>query len=135
MIRREVLDAIGLFDEKYNFWYEDVDLCHRALNAGWESWFVPEASILHRGGASWGLLDSGVRALWRFRNMMRYARSYFTPGKFLALRGIVAGVLLIRLPIVFAAGFWPGVNTRKTWKGAWKDYLKLLREVVLNQDR
>jgi hypothetical protein len=129
-IRRDVLEQISLLDERYEFWYEDVDFCHRALKAGWELWYVPEARILHHGGGSSALLDASTRSLWRFRSMMRYARKYFSPVRLAALRIVLAGVLLMRLPLVLAALFWPFGKTRSMWRGAWKAYLTLLGEVV-----
>ncbi len=50
--RRTCLDEIGGFDEKFFLYYEDVDLCVRAAQAGWEIWHVPQAIIQHRSGAS-----------------------------------------------------------------------------------
>ena len=50
--RRSTWDAIGGFDEKFFLYYEDVDLCLRASQAGWEVWHVPEAVISHQSGAS-----------------------------------------------------------------------------------
>lgn len=52
MIRRQVIEKIGLFDEKFFTWFEEVDLCKRAKNAGWEIWYTPVAEIIHHGGAS-----------------------------------------------------------------------------------
>jgi len=43
LVRREVFEGTGLLDERYRFWYEDVDFCARAFEAGWELWYVPEA--------------------------------------------------------------------------------------------
>ena len=40
-IRRRVLDEIGVFDERYFLYHEEVDFAHRAADAGWETWFVP----------------------------------------------------------------------------------------------
>ncbi len=56
--RRFSWDAIGGFDEKFFLYYEDVDLCLRASQAGWEVWHVPEAVVSHQSGASFaGNLD------------------------------------------------------------------------------
>lgn len=129
LIRREVFENIGLLDESYEFWYEDVDLCRRALEAEWELWYVPEAKVSHEKGASSALLDAGKRSLHRFRNMLRYARSSFSPGRLTALRMIIAWVLFFRLPFVLVASIWPGDAGRK-WRGAGKAYLTLLGEVI-----
>ena len=56
--RRSTWDAIGGFDEKFFLYYEDVDLCLRASQAGWEVWHTPEAVVSHQSGASFnGNLD------------------------------------------------------------------------------
>ena len=52
--RRSILDKIGGFDEKFFLYYEDVDLCLRVTQAGWEVWHVPEAVVEHQSGASFG---------------------------------------------------------------------------------
>jgi GT2 family glycosyltransferase len=46
-IRREVLDQVGLLDEGFFMYCEDVDLCYRARQAGWEVWYCPDAVITH----------------------------------------------------------------------------------------
>jgi N-acetylglucosaminyl-diphospho-decaprenol L-rhamnosyltransferase len=77
LIRRAVLEQVGLFDEAFFLYFEEVDLALRAARAGWESWYVPAASILHDAGASTGA--SAGREL--ARRMPRYwfesRRRYF----------------------------------------------------------
>jgi N-acetylglucosaminyl-diphospho-decaprenol L-rhamnosyltransferase len=58
MIRREVLTSIGLFDEDYFLYFEEVDFCHRAQQAGWECWYVPESRVVHLVGQSTGVTDT-----------------------------------------------------------------------------
>lgn len=50
--RRAMLDQIGLFDEDFISYYEDVDLSLRALLAGWKARYVPAARCYHKRGAS-----------------------------------------------------------------------------------
>ena len=52
LLRRPVMKEIGLFDENFFMYYEDVDLCLRIRNAGWKIIFVPDAVITHIGGKS-----------------------------------------------------------------------------------
>lgn len=52
LYRKATLDAIGLFDEDYFAYYEDVDLAWRAQNAGWKCFYVPSAIVYHIHGAS-----------------------------------------------------------------------------------
>jgi N-acetylglucosaminyl-diphospho-decaprenol L-rhamnosyltransferase len=51
-IRRRMLDEIGAFDERFFLYHEEVDLAHRAADAGWETWFVPSSEALHEGRGS-----------------------------------------------------------------------------------
>lgn len=48
LVKREVFENIGLLDEDFPFYQEDVDFCIRAANAGFEIWYRPEALIWHR---------------------------------------------------------------------------------------
>lgn len=60
MIRREVLEQIGFFDETYFLYYEETDLCLRAQRAGWKIMYLPTASVAHIGGASTGVTSQKV---------------------------------------------------------------------------
>lgn len=52
LLRRAALDQIGWLDESYFMYTEEVDLCYRLAQAGWELWWVSQAQVLHYGGAS-----------------------------------------------------------------------------------
>lgn len=52
LIRRDVFEKVGLFDEKLFLYYEDVDLCFRAKKLGYTSFFEPMALLYHIGGAT-----------------------------------------------------------------------------------
>ena len=54
LIRRALLEEVGLFDEGFFLYFEEVDLSLRAAREGWESWYVPTAKVLHEAGASTG---------------------------------------------------------------------------------
>ncbi|HEX5984217.1 MAG TPA: glycosyltransferase family 2 protein [Solirubrobacterales bacterium] len=53
LLRRDLFDALGGYDERYFAFYEDVDLNVRARIAGWRFGYVPEAVVWHVGNASW----------------------------------------------------------------------------------
>jgi GT2 family glycosyltransferase len=53
LLRRELFDDLGGYDESYFAFYEDVDLNVRARIAGWSFGYVPEAVVWHLGNASW----------------------------------------------------------------------------------
>ena len=51
LLRRAMLDELGGWDEGYRHYVEDIDLCYRAMRAGWERWYVPAARRDARLGA------------------------------------------------------------------------------------
>ncbi|MBM3423283.1 glycosyltransferase family 2 protein [Chlorobium limicola] len=51
IVRKKMLDEIGAFDERFFIYYEETDLCLRAKQAGWSIWFIPDAEVMHIGGA------------------------------------------------------------------------------------
>ncbi len=57
MIRREVLEEVGLFDEGFFLYFEETDLCRRAALAGWPTYYVVESRVAHVGHGSTGLKD------------------------------------------------------------------------------
>ncbi len=52
LIRKEVIDQVGLFDPRYFLYYEEIDLCFAAKRAGWTITFFPHTSVVHLGGES-----------------------------------------------------------------------------------
>ena len=46
--RRTMLEEIGGWDAGYRHYVEDIDLCYRAMRAGWERWYVPSATVTPR---------------------------------------------------------------------------------------
>jgi GT2 family glycosyltransferase len=52
MLRRTALEQVGSFDESYFMYTEEVDLCYRLTQAGWELWYAPQAQVIHYGEAS-----------------------------------------------------------------------------------
>jgi GT2 family glycosyltransferase len=52
MIKREVIEELGLFDPKYFMYYEDMDLCYRYKKNGYFSVILPSVTFVHIGGQS-----------------------------------------------------------------------------------
>lgn len=52
LYRRAMLDEVGLFDEDFFAYLEDVDLAWRARRAGWRCWYAPKARVLHHHSAT-----------------------------------------------------------------------------------
>jgi hypothetical protein len=76
MMRREVIEDVGLMDEGYFLYFEETDFVRRARRAGWSCWHVPHARVVHLVGQSSGVTsrDSAARrtpAYW-FESRRRY---------------------------------------------------------------
>ncbi|QYK42462.1 MAG: glycosyltransferase family 2 protein [Paracoccaceae bacterium] len=72
MMRMDVLDRIGLFDEGFFLYFEETELCHRAAAAGWPADYVVESRVAHVGSASTGMKGwRRVPGYW-FDSRMRY---------------------------------------------------------------
>ncbi len=81
-VRREVLDAIGGLDEGFFLYFEEVDFCRRARAAGWTCWYVADARVLHREGASTGIGEVARRRppYWFASRRRFFAKAYGTLG-------------------------------------------------------
>ena len=68
LVRREAADAVGLFDESFFMFWEETDWLYRFHRAGWKTWFLPEAEVVHVGGATHGgrMFAENVKALVGF---------------------------------------------------------------------
>jgi N-acetylglucosaminyl-diphospho-decaprenol L-rhamnosyltransferase len=100
LLRREALDEIGLFDEGYFMYVEDVDLCTRLRQAGWEVRFCPELEVVHIGGVSTGGYRSRRMTLEHSRSIYRYFVKFGSPGARAALRPLVRLALRLRAELV-----------------------------------
>ena len=61
IIRRQVIEDIGLMDENYFLYFEEVDFCRRAKQAGWECWHVPDSRVMHLEGAATNIRTTARR--------------------------------------------------------------------------
>lgn len=52
VMRRKAIDEVGAFDERFFFYGEDVDICTRFARSPWHVKFLPDAEVVHYGGAS-----------------------------------------------------------------------------------
>ncbi|MEW6618521.1 MAG: glycosyltransferase family 2 protein [bacterium] len=72
MVRKKMLDQIGLMEEKYYFYYEEPDICLRAKKAGYKVYYTPDAQIIHYFAATtrksnpFFMIDKSLNALHSF---------------------------------------------------------------------
>lgn len=94
-VRREAIEQVGLLDEQYYMYVEEIDWSKRIVSTGWAAYCVPQAVITHYGGQSTGQvrLNSFIN-LWAGR--YRFYRRYYHPLKLVAARWIVRAGLARR---------------------------------------
>lgn len=98
MLRQDMLDRIGLFDEGFFLYFEETDLCHRAACAGWPVDYVRASAVAHIGSETTGMKNwRRIPRYWldsRRRYFLKnYGRGYYAA----ATAAHVAGGLLHRL--------------------------------------
>ena len=73
MVRHEVFTSVGLLDEQYFMYYEELDFCLQAHKLGWQCWYVPQSRVIHLVGQSSGVNNSAKRRpqYW-FNSRRRY---------------------------------------------------------------
>jgi len=76
LIRRDVIEEVGLLDEAFFLYYEDMDYCRRAKAAGWRARLCPAAHVLHDVSASSGGRDSPMERYWMAQSSGRYFRKH-----------------------------------------------------------
>lgn len=99
LVRRLALDEVGLFDEAYWMYFEDLDLCYRFAQAGWLTWYEPSLVVSHVKHGTTGLhrrprLDAAFYGgMVRFYRS-HYARAHSAPVNLAAYAGISAAFVV-----------------------------------------
>ncbi len=104
LIRRQTMEDIGVLDDRYFLYFEEIDYCESARRAGWDVVFYPYASVIHLGGQS--SLKTGKRVSAKGRQIVairitsefRYYRKMYGWQHVL----LAAGIELIWNQVVYA---------------------------------
>ncbi len=76
MIKKEVFESVGFFDDDYFLYYEDNDLCQRAKKKGFESYYQPKAILWHLNAGSAGGSGSKLQDYYITRNRLLFGFKY-----------------------------------------------------------
>ena len=99
LLQRRALDEVGLFDEGYFMYVEDVDLCTRLRRAGWQVLFSPEVEVVHEIGVS-TRGQRGRMAFQHSRSVYRYFSKFEATGAKAVLKPFVWLALVIRAALI-----------------------------------
>jgi N-acetylglucosaminyl-diphospho-decaprenol L-rhamnosyltransferase len=103
-IRRETIEGIGPFDERFFLYHEEVDYAKRAADAGWETWFVPASEAVHEGmGSARGQYDVEKRKQTSRRKywIKHHGRAWYyslvgaLAGRYALYAGVLAGAVVL----------------------------------------
>lgn len=76
LTRREVLDRVGLLDERFPIWFEDVDWCARVDQSGGTLLYVGTETVVHAAGASFAGWQSPAKEAMFYRSLLLYFRKH-----------------------------------------------------------
>ncbi len=78
LVRREIFEALGGFDERFFVYFDDVDFCFRARERGWLSVYFAGTQAAHTGGGTTAAVPD-LRLFYNLRSRLLFARKHFRP--------------------------------------------------------
>lgn len=124
LIRRSVYDAVGGLSEDYFMYYEDLDFCLRARQAGWLAMYVPTALMWHVLSVSSGGKDSPLKQYFQVKSSLIFYRRH--------TRG---GWYVLNLTIRVFHAVWTALGhlvRRQLRRDVIREYLRGVREAMHN---
>jgi hypothetical protein len=95
LVRGRVIEQVGLLDEHYFMYSEEIDWCWRIRQAGWAIWQVPQAHVMHIGGASTGQFRQRM-LVELHRSRVRFCCQHYSP-LFLHIHRLIITAGMLRL--------------------------------------
>jgi len=111
IVRRAAVEQVGLLDESFFLYGEDVDWCYRFKQAGWEVFYYSEAEIIHLGGQSTQQLKE-ERRLQRFRSRYKFFRKHSGKGYAWIHKALVFVITVVK-EMIFGIGFLSSMRREK----------------------
>jgi GT2 family glycosyltransferase len=124
LLRRSVLDQVGLLDTGYFMYTEEVDLCYRVRRAGHAIFWLPGAQVTHHGGQSTRQAALPM-FLSLYQTKLRFIRKHHGPLAGLAYRGVLAAAALPRI-LGGALPFGPSSAARRQVAANYRALLRSL---------
>jgi N-acetylglucosaminyl-diphospho-decaprenol L-rhamnosyltransferase len=112
LVRKSVLDQVGLFDEQFFMYNEETDLCRRIRQAGWQICWVPQAQVTHYGGQSTRQMAAEM-FVQLYRAKITYFRKYHSPFKVGLYKLVLYLTSLPRLALAPVASLEPAGKGEK----------------------
>jgi len=102
-VRREVIDQVGIFDERYFMYFDEVDWCYRIKKAGWKIKFFPQVAIIHHWAQSTKQALFKMNKQWyiSFYKYLRKNRNYPAWLTFLFLSSMIWFKIAVLIALIF----------------------------------
>jgi len=135
MVRRETIEEVGLKDESFPMFYEEADWCYRIRQAGWRTWLIPDAHVVHLGGTStvqrWG--DKLILEYYKAKH--HFILKHYGTCSLLLHRFLLSCLLLVRIALTCIAWLLGGLRGSKDTANRQRNLMRFHREALLIQLR
>ena len=111
LLRKAALDQVGLFDEGFPMFFNDVDLCRRLVDRGWEVWYTPTVTMTHHHGGSTRLVRREMIAE-SGRSFRRYYEKHYRGRTSRPLYWLTTGMLRVVYALRYALARRPRTEVR-----------------------
>lgn len=102
MIRRSTIEKIGMLDERYFLWFEEVDYCRRAAEKGLEVWYTPAAHAIDFIGQSFNQLTRSTKQRYFKDSMIFYFKKWHSSQAFVIIIAWYLGSIIGTIGDLFA---------------------------------
>jgi GT2 family glycosyltransferase len=131
LVRREILENAGWFDERYFMYAEDADLCRTVAALGWKLYYCSEAIIIHVGGGVTVGAPSAFSILMQLESINKLIAKHQGAAAALLHRCAVFIGGLLRLAVAFAARAATIPSANSASAATWKSSCMKQRQMVL----
>ena len=117
MVRRQVMDHVGVLDESFFIYGEEVDWCTRMRAAGWEILFIPAAEVIHIGGQAMNQVTDR-RVYLKYLGMLKYYRKNL-PNQVFWFLLMVKAIAAVRIMLIIVLAILNRLGVRiapRTWR-------------------
>lgn len=122
IVRSQAMEEVGLLDESFFMYSEELDWCYRFKEKGWKIYYMPYAEAIHIGGASTEKVKAEM-ILELYRSRVAFFRKHYGLPNALLLKIMLAAASIPRL-FLFSTRYIlkdeAGENARQKWFGYWK---------------
>jgi len=106
LIKKELIENIGVYDVQYFMYAEDSDLCYRATNKGYKIFYIPYLTAYHIEHGSTGEKFNSFIAYYVIRNYILFMRKYYSKRHFIIIIPFIFAMLIVNSITSILKGQW-----------------------------